>query len=71
MNRFQDSGGWKAACGAAILTHPTLWIEYLLGPKQRWLWKDKYKCSGESEFVHVEREWSVFYDEVTRQLSSS
>ena len=34
-------------------------------------WKKNQDCVGEFYIVHVQFEWSVFEDELTRRLSSS
>ena len=51
-------------------THQTLWIEFSTKPEVI-VEKETVNCSDEFNSVDVEFEWSVFYNELMRQLSLS
>ena len=51
-------------------THQTLWIEFSTKPEVI-VEKQTVNCSDEFNSVDVEFEWSVFYNELMRQLSLS
>ena len=51
-------------------THQTLWTEFSTKPEVI-VEKQTVNCSDEFNSVDVEFEWSVFYNELMRQLSLS